>query len=115
MITTCLVNNYNYARYLPEAVEGALAQTRPLDEIIVVDDGSTDDSLAELRSRYARNAKVQIVAKSNEGQLSCFNEGFARARGDIVFFLDADDVYESNYVADALATYERNPGIDFVF
>ena len=115
MITTCLINNYNYARYLPAAVDSALAQTHPLDEIIVADDGSTDDSLAILRSHFGRNSKVQIVAKKNEGQLSCFNEGFARSRGDLVFFLDADDVYEPNHVAEALATYERNPAIDFVF
>jgi glycosyltransferase involved in cell wall biosynthesis len=115
MITTCLINNYNYARYLPDAVESALAQTHPFDEIIVADDGSTDDSLAVLRRRFGHNPTVQIVAKKNEGQLSCFNEGFARSRGDIVFFLDADDVYEPNYVAEALAIYDRDPAIDFVF
>jgi glycosyltransferase involved in cell wall biosynthesis len=115
MITTCLINNYNYARYLPEAVESALAQTRPFDEIIVVDDGSTDGSLAVLRRRLGHNPTVQIVAKSNEGQLSCFNEGFARSRGDIVFLLDADDIYEANYVAEALAIYQHDPGVDFVF
>jgi glycosyltransferase involved in cell wall biosynthesis len=114
MTTTCLINNYNYARFLGEAIDSALAQTVPFDEIIVVDDGSTDESVELLKARYARQRSVQIVAKQNQGQLSCFNEGFARATGELVFFLDADDVYDPEYLAQSLAAYERNRHYDFV-
>ncbi len=115
MTTTCLINNYNYARFVGDAVDSALAQSVPFDEIIVVDDGSKDGSLELLRSRYAQRPTVQIVAKENQGQLSCFNEGYACSTGEIVFLLDADDMYEPNYVERALRVYSGNPDFDFVF
>ena len=115
MTTTCLVSNYNYADFIGQALESALSQTVPFDEIIVVDDGSTDGSLELLASKYAEHPTIQIVSKPNAGQLSCFNEGFAQATGDVVFFLDADDVYEPNYVEQALEVYRRDRNCDFVF
>jgi glycosyltransferase involved in cell wall biosynthesis len=115
MITTCLVNNYNYAQFVCDAIDSALGQTVPFDEIIVVDDGSTDGSPDLLARRYARHSTIQIVTKHNQGQLSCFNEGFARSTGDLVFFLDADDIYEPNYLEQALDVYRRDRHVDFVF
>ena len=115
MTATCLINNYNYADFVGEAVDSALAQTVPFDQIIVVDDGSTDDSVARLARRCAQHPQLEVVTKQNQGQLSCFNEGVARATGDVVFFLDADDLYEPNYLEQALAIYERDPHHDFVF
>jgi glycosyltransferase involved in cell wall biosynthesis len=114
MATTCLINNYNYARFICHALDSALGQTVPFDEIIVVDDGSRDGSVDLLTSKYAHLPTVQIISKKNQGQLSCFNEGFARSTGDILFFLDADDLYEPNYVEQAIAIYQRDPSFDFV-
>ncbi|HET6277282.1 MAG TPA: glycosyltransferase family A protein [Candidatus Polarisedimenticolia bacterium] len=115
MRTTCLVNNYNYAPYLPEAVDSVLRQTIPFDEIIIVDDGSTDGSPALLRARYGGHSSIRIIAKQNEGQLSCFNRGFAASHGDLIFFLDADDVYESDYLERVTGVYRERPWCDFVF
>jgi glycosyltransferase involved in cell wall biosynthesis len=115
MKIACLINNYNYADFIVEAVDSALRQTVPFDEIIIVDDGSTDGSRELLARKYGQNPRVQIVAKQNQGQLSCFNAGFARSTSDLVFFLDADDIYEPNYVEQSLAVYHREPTIDFVF
>src|SRR6478752_7433383 len=84
MTTTCLINNYNYAEFLGAAIDSALAQTVPFDQIVVVDDGSTDGSLDVVAKKRALDPVIQVVAKANQGQLSCFNEGAARARGDIV-------------------------------
>ncbi len=115
MTTTCLISNYNYAQFVVEAIEGALRQTVPFDEIIVVDDGSTDGSVELLKRNYATTPRLQIVDKSHNGQLSCFNAGAARATGDIVFFLDSDDIYEPQYVERALDSYDRQPSCDFLF
>jgi glycosyltransferase involved in cell wall biosynthesis len=115
MRTTCLVNNYNYAQFVGDAVDSALGQTVPFDEIIVVDDGSTDGSRDLLARRYARHPTIKVVAKPNQGQLSCFNEGFMRSTGDIVFFLDADDLYEPSYLEQTLEVYRRDRHVDFVF
>jgi hypothetical protein len=84
-----VINNYNYARYLRAAVESALAQSYVAVSVIVVDDGSTDES-RELLSGYAD--RVQLVLKENGGQASAFNAGFDACREDIIIFLDADDV-----------------------
>lgn len=114
MTTTCLISNHNYAEFVVEAIEGALRQTVPFDEIIVVDDGSTDGSMELLRHCYDTTSTIKLIGKSNEGQLSCFNAGAACATGDIVFFLDADDIYEPQYVERALDIYDRHP-CDFLF
>lgn len=114
MRLSCLINNYNYGEFVIEAVESALAQERPLDEIIVIDDGSKDDSRRLLEQRYGKHPVVRLIFKANGGQLSCFNEGFAAATGDIIFFLDADDTWEPGYTKTVCATYETTSA-DFVF
>lgn len=107
MRTTCIINNYNYHAFVGEAVESALAQSRPFDQIVVVDDGSTDGSRELLERDFGRRANVEIVCKENGGQLSSFNHAIHFVRGDLVFFLDADDRYRRDYVATALAAYKR--------
>jgi len=83
-----VVNNYNYGRYLRASIDSALAQTYPEVEVIVVDDGSTDDS-REIIASYEK--RIVPVIKENGGQGSALNAGFAVSRGEIVMFLDADD------------------------
>jgi glycosyltransferase involved in cell wall biosynthesis len=89
MTCSIVITNYNYARFLPESIESALAQTWADTEIVVVDDGSTDES-REILERYG--SRVATVFKSNGGQGSAFNAGVDRSRGEVVIFLDADDV-----------------------
>jgi glycosyltransferase involved in cell wall biosynthesis len=84
-----IVNNYNYARFLRGAIDSALAQTCPDCEVVVVDDGSTDDSRGVIESYGSR---VRAIYKANGGQASAINAGFAASSGEIVLFLDADDV-----------------------
>jgi glycosyltransferase involved in cell wall biosynthesis len=114
MRATCIVTHFNYGRFVVEACTSALAQAHPFDEILLVDDGSTDGSLDVVKAHYGSHDRVHLVLKSNGGQLSCFAEGVARATGDIVFFLDADDVYEPDYVAQVMAHYAAHPECDFV-
>jgi glycosyltransferase involved in cell wall biosynthesis len=94
-LVSIVVNNYNYAQYLDEAIRSALAQTYSNIEVIVVDDGSTDGSRAIIDS--FGDALVSVY-KDNGGQASAFNVGFARASGDWILFLDADDVLAANAV-----------------
>jgi glycosyltransferase involved in cell wall biosynthesis len=82
------ITNYNYRPFLGLAIDSALAQTYPRVEVIVVDDGSTDDS-RELIASYGQ--RVTPVFKRNGGHGSAVNAGFAASRGEIVMFLDADD------------------------
>ena len=100
-----VVNNYNYARFLADAVDSALAQTHPRVTVIVVDDGSTDDS-RELLAQYEE--KVELVLKANGGQASALNAGFARSTGDAVIFLDADDTLAPNAASLVAAAFAED-------
>jgi len=84
-----IITNFNYADFLPAAIDSALNQGYGSLEVIVVDDGSTDDSQRVLATYKGR---VKTVLKENGGQASAFNAGFAVSSGDIICFLDADDI-----------------------
>ena len=84
-----VVVNHNYARYLARAIDSLLDQERHFAEVIVVDDGSTDESLS-IAEGYGE--RVRVIAKANGGQLSACLEGLRTATSDYVYFLDADDV-----------------------
>lgn len=95
MLVSIVVNNYNYARYLRAAIDSALVQTwRPL-EVLVVDDGSTDDSWSTIQS-YGR--RVHAIRQPNGGQGAAFNTGLAASRGEWVLFLDSDDTLDADAV-----------------
>ncbi len=112
--TTCLINSHNYARFVIDAVDSAVMQERPFDEILVVDDGSTDCSVELLRQTYRGSSTVRLIAKPQAGQLSCFHRGVAEATGEVLFFLDADDCYHPELVATALPLYQHDPRLDFL-
>ncbi|WP_210506512.1 glycosyltransferase family 2 protein [Naasia sp. SYSU D00057] len=83
-----VIVNYNYADYVADAVNSVLKQTVPFDEVIVVDDGSTDESLRVIE-QFA--PAVKIVAKTNGGQLSAVWAGVAAATSEYTYVLDSDD------------------------
>ena len=88
-LVTVAIDNYNYDAYIAAAIESALGQTYPHVEVVVVDDGSTDAS-REIISRYAD--RVKAVLKQNEGMVSATNAGFEASTGDVIIFLNADDL-----------------------
>jgi len=110
-----LINSYNYGRFVAEAVESALAQDPSPTEIIVVDDGSTDDTLAVLAAKFGNNPAVKVIHQRNAGQLAAFVTGFEHATGDLVLMLDADDTYAPGHVANVLRAFTSNPEVNFVF
>ena len=89
-----LITNYNYARFVGEAIASVLAQDYPSTrfEVIVVDDGSTDDSRAVIES-FGTDVRVRAVYQPNRGQSAAFAAGLDIARGDYVCLLDSDDLY----------------------
>ena len=99
--------NHDYGRFLAEAIESAFRQSHPPARVIVVDDGSTDDSREVIRA-FADRVE-EIVLKENGGQASAVNAGFARSRADIVLFLDADDVLEPNALAAIVEAFQADP------
>ena len=106
LLVSIIVNNYNYGRFLRQAIDSALKQTYSHIEVIVVDDGSTDNS-REIIASYGD--KIIPVLKENGGQASAFNAGFAVSQGELVSFLDADDYLFANTVERIVSVWK--PGI----
>jgi hypothetical protein len=97
-----VIDNYNYARFLPDAIESALAQTHEKVTVTVVDDGSSDGSQQVLDEYEGR---VAVVLKENGGQASALNAGAALCGGDVVIFLDADDTLHPEAAAEVAGAF----------
>ena len=109
-----VVNNYNYAPYVAQAIDSALHQLDVGDELIVVDDGSTDDSRRVLE-KFSGHPQLRLQFNSNGGQVAAVCAGVALARGDCIAFLDADDYYLPGYLARLRRRWADEPDTDFVF
>lgn len=101
-LISIVIINYNYEKYLPRAIDSALHQTYPFKEIIVVDDGSTDNSRTIIK-KYG--SQVTVVFQENRGAVSATNTGFFTSKGEIVFFLDSDDIFSPHKVAEMVNYY----------
>lgn len=91
-LVSVLVTSYNYARFLPEALDSILAQTYTNWETIICDDGSTDNSRQVIESYLARDSRFRCVFKQNGGLSTALNAAYSESNGDIIAMLDADDV-----------------------
>ncbi|HEX5412414.1 MAG TPA: glycosyltransferase [Terriglobia bacterium] len=109
-LVSIIVNNYNYGRFLWQAIDSALAQSYPQREVIVVDDGSRDNS-REVIAGYGE--LIIPVLKENGGQASAFNAGFAASTGDLILFLDSDDMLEPNAIETAVREWRDGLGMVF--
>lgn len=108
---SAIIPAYNSAAFIADAIGSIRAQTRPVDEIIVVDDGSTDDT-AMIIQRLGEG--VQYLHQANAGPSAARNQGIKAARGDLIAFLDADDQWTRTKIEHQLAVMEQNPAIALV-
>jgi glycosyltransferase involved in cell wall biosynthesis len=106
---TCILPVHNGARYLRDAIDSVLSQTHPLLETMVVDDGSTDGT-ADVIASYGD--RVRVVRQTNAGVAAARNQGLALARGDLIAFQDADDVWYPERVARQVARFGMRPGLE---
>ncbi|MBE9030419.1 glycosyltransferase family 2 protein [filamentous cyanobacterium LEGE 11480] len=111
-LVSILINNYNYGRFLRKAIDSALAQTYAPIEVIVVDDGSTDDS-REILQTYGD--RIRPILQINGGQASSFNAGFAASCGEIICLLDADDWFQPDKVARIVQQLIAHPQAGWCF
>ena len=109
MLCSIIIVNYNYSLYLQQAINSALAQSYANCEVIVVDDGSTDDSSDVIKSFGNR---IISVFKENGGARSATNAGFIRSQGDLIFFLDADDWLDPEVVENVVNVYHE--GVSYI-
>lgn len=111
MRVTVLIPSHDTAAYLRETLASALAQTHPPAEVIVVDDGSRDDSVAIARAC----AGVRVIEQENQGAAAARNAGLRVATGDFVVFLDSDDRLLPDAIATGLAAFAAHPACGFVY
>ena len=113
-LVSVLIDTYNYGRYVEEAIESAIAQDFPVGEreILVVDDGSTDDT-AERVQKFGD--AVTYLRKPNGGQASAFNFGLRHARGKYIAFLDADDYWLPGKLSRVAEEFEKHPDAGMVY
>ncbi len=102
-LVSVVIPNYNYARFLSQAIDSALSQTYSNVEVIVVDDGSSDGSLDVLHSYQGR---VRWFVQRNKSVAAARNLGIRESHGDLVAFLDADDVWEPNKLAEQVPLFD---------
>jgi glycosyltransferase involved in cell wall biosynthesis len=109
-ITVC-ITNHNYAEYLPSSIESVLAQTYPAVELVVVDDGSTDDSRQVLEQYEDR---VRVIYQEQAGQAAAGWTAFQAVKGDVVVFLDADDVLHPGVCGEIAEAFRQEPELAMV-
>ena len=110
MLVSVVIPNHNYARFLAEAVESVLGQSYPRVELLVVDDGSTDESLEVLR-RYG--GRLRCISQPRQGVSAARNRGIRESRGELVAFLDSDDSWHQEKLARQVARLDR-PAVGMV-
>jgi glycosyltransferase involved in cell wall biosynthesis len=111
---TVLMPNYNHARFLPHSLEAIARQTVLPLEVIVIDDGSTDDSVAVVRSFAKQLPGLRLLRhEANQGAFPALRTGWKECRGDYVFFATADDVLLPGFFEKSLSLLARHPQAGF--
>lgn len=106
-----IVPMFNASRYVAETLESILGQTTPPDEVVVVDDGSTDDSRAVVDASFP---SITVLSQSNRGVSTARNAGVAASSGELVAFCDADDRWEPGKLGRQLTAMEGPDAPDAV-
>ena len=110
-LVSVIIPTYNRAASIGEAIESALAQAYPAMEIIVVDDGSTDDTQQIVTHRYPQ---VRYFHQENRGVASARNRGVREARGELIAFLDSDDLWLPGKIEKQVACLNQYPDVGLV-
>ncbi|HEX9209336.1 MAG TPA: glycosyltransferase [Bradyrhizobium sp.] len=112
MRVSVVIAAYNSEVYIAEAIESVLGQTAPPDEVIVIDDGSTDGTSGIL-ARFGD--RIAALTQTNSGQAVAVNKGLAMARGELIGFCDADDLWTPRKLELQLALLEHHGDVEAVF
>lgn len=113
-LVSILMSNYNYGQFLKPAIDSVLAQSYPHFELIVCDDGSTDDSDEVLAFLERQDPRISVIYKENGGQASAWNAAYQRSSGRIICFLDSDDMFTPEKLDTIVNIFQENAGAGLV-
>lgn len=113
-LVSVIIPCYNKAQYLAQTIDSALNQTYPEIEVIVINDGSLDNTLEVLQA-YSENPRVKIIDQENQGVSKARNAGIALAQGEYFQFVDADDWLHPEKTALQMEVMEARPDIGLVY
>jgi GT2 family glycosyltransferase len=108
-LVTVIMPAYNVAPYLREAVESVVAQTYPDWELVIVDDGSTDETAAIARECLRLDARIRLIRQENRGLAGARNTALQAGRGDFFALLDSDDLWDAAFLAAQMAVFAAHP------
>jgi len=117
MKASVLINNYNYGQYLNACIDSVLHQVGSDVDVIVYDDGSSDDSAERI---CAYGDEITSILAENFGKFPSYNQGrgihqaFLQSKGDVIFLLDSDDVFHANKVSRVLQEFDADPDVIMV-
>lgn len=104
-----VVPAYNAAGVIGRCIDTVLRQTYPDFELLIIDDGSTDETAEIAAAKAAQDARIHLIRQENAGVSSARNTGIAAASGELLCFIDSDDTVSANYLETLLALY--SPGV----
>ena len=113
-LVSVVIASYNMGHYLPESVRSVLAQTYQNIEVVIIDDGSTDDTEEQLRPLMT-DSRLRYIKQENQGQPKAKNNGIKAVKGEYVAFCDGDDLWAPNKLELQLPLFEGDSGIGVVY
>jgi glycosyltransferase involved in cell wall biosynthesis len=115
MLVSVVIPAFNAERFIGETITSALSQTHRALEIIVVDDGSSDQTAALVRQLQSRDSRLFLYQQENRGSADARNSGIAHAKGELIAFLDADDLWHPTKIEKQVSAFQRDPNIGLVY
>src|SRR5438105_4794992 len=113
-LVSVLIASYNYERYIGRAIESVLNQSYLRVEVVVCDDGSTDDSVQVIQRYVERDPRVTLIRQANAGHTVAYSEAYRHCHGDILCLLDSDDLFAPHKVESIVECFRNRSGVGFV-
>lgn len=112
-LNSILMANHNYAEFIGEAIESVLNQTYSNWELIICDDGSTDNSVKVVENYCRKDNRIKLITKENGGQASAFNAAYEISNGEIISFLDSDDTFFTTKLEQVVNKFKEDYSVGF--